>query len=439
MKKRNILLTLICTVVFAVAMAAAAQFSYALDPDVSATYIPADSSESVTLGRIQNIYLPWKPGFSDGDVLIVKNGGSEKKYVYDKGVYKGRRDVSGFYDDDGVPMTDEYRCLEYKSSLDETKVYSFCPQFEWSDGRAPETSGQTAYYRLCIYAAGSEDDAEPLAYTNDIPVYIQASAEIDGIYYVDNKDGSANADSFMEYDADFEIKEQVALDDGKTYTVKHIDECFCDCECIKRVIIPDSITTISAFAFFNTPELKEVTIPPGVTSIGKYAFGYYGKHGFFSTDRIDGKIEDFVIYAKTGSEGARYAVENGFRYIDLDEVAREQVADEAYAKAKAAAAEAARNTPAKAKITKLIKGRRMLTVRWKKIPKASGYEIRYSTDKNFKKGVKTAKVKKYKNKGVKLKKLKKNKTWYVQIRAYRNAGGKTYCGKWSAAKHVKVR
>ena len=46
------------------------------------------------------------------------------------------------------------------------------------------------------------------------------------------------------------------------------------------------------------------------------------------------------------------------------------------------------------KSLKAVKGRK-LTVTWKKDTRATGYQIQYSTDKNFKKGVKTATVSKY--------------------------------------------
>ena len=81
----------------------------------------------------------------------------------------------------------------------------------------------------------------------------------------------------------------------------------------------------------------------------------------------------------------------------------------------------------------------MMTVKWKKISRATGYEFRYSTDQKFRKNVKTKKVTKYKKNGLKIRKLKKKKKYYVQVRAYRTVKGKTYRGKWSAAKSVKVR
>ncbi len=66
---------------------------------------------------------------------------------------------------------------------------------------------------------------------------------------------------------------------------------------------------------------------------------------------------------------------------------------------------------------------------------ATGYQVRYSTDKKFKKGVKTLKHKKYG--GFTIKKLKKKK-YYIQVRAYKKVGKKTVYGKWSSKKSVKI-
>lgn len=59
------------------------------------------------------------------------------------------------------------------------------------------------------------------------------------------------------------------------------------------------------------------------------------------------------------------------------------------------------------------------TISWQNNNDAAGYEIQYSTSKNFKKGTKTVKAK-YTAKSATLKKLKKNTTYYVRVRSYKN-------------------
>ena len=78
---------------------------------------------------------------------------------------------------------------------------------------------------------------------------------------------------------------------------------------------------------------------------------------------------------------------------------------------------------------------------WKKVKKATGYEIQYTT-KTFsnKKATKTVKISKGKTVSTQLKKLKKKTKYKVRIRAfYKKAGYKTVTSKWSAAKTVKTK
>ena len=76
---------------------------------------------------------------------------------------------------------------------------------------------------------------------------------------------------------------------------------------------------------------------------------------------------------------------------------------------------------------------------FKKLSDAMGYEIQYSTDKNFSKGVKTKKVN-AKTLKVTFNKLAKNKTYYVRVRAWKYDAleeNKLY-GTWSTVKKVKI-
>lgn len=86
---------------------------------------------------------------------------------------------------------------------------------------------------------------------------------------------------------------------------------------------------------------------------------------------------------------------------------------------------------------KIKSAKKKLTLTWKKNTQASGYQVRISTNKKFRKA-KIKKVKKEKNKYV-FRKLKSKKRYYVQIRAYVNyqsETGKTQTlyGKWVVKK-----
>lgn len=91
------------------------------------------------------------------------------------------------------------------------------------------------------------------------------------------------------------------------------------------------------------------------------------------------------------------------------------------------------------KVGKTTKNKAKLT--WKKIKKATGYEIQYTT-KTFtnKKATKTIKISKAKITSAQLKKLKKKTKYKVRIRAvYKKAGYQTVTSKWSTVKIVKTK
>lgn len=74
----------------------------------------------------------------------------------------------------------------------------------------------------------------------------------------------------------------------------------------------------------------------------------------------------------------------------------------------------------------------------------SGYQIRYSTDKKFKKKVKTKKVADPSKKTITIKKLKARKTYYFQIRTCKilkktDGSMRTEYGSWSKTVKKKIK
>ena len=91
-----------------------------------------------------------------------------------------------------------------------------------------------------------------------------------------------------------------------------------------------------------------------------------------------------------------------------------------------------------AKITKLTaksKAKKKITVSWKKVKNAKGYQVQVAAKKNFKKSI----LKKFTNKTkltVKSSKIKSKKTYYVRVRAYatykdKNGKAQKVYSKWS--------
>ncbi len=85
-----------------------------------------------------------------------------------------------------------------------------------------------------------------------------------------------------------------------------------------------------------------------------------------------------------------------------------------------------------------------MIVKWKRQSKqVTGYQVQYSINKKFKKGVKTSTIKKYKTTSKTISKLKSKKKYYVRVRTYKTVkingkSTKLYSG-WSKTKAVKVK
>lgn len=88
---------------------------------------------------------------------------------------------------------------------------------------------------------------------------------------------------------------------------------------------------------------------------------------------------------------------------------------------------------------KLSTKKKSIKVSWSKVKSVQGYEIQYSTDKNFKKNTKTIKINKGSSTSKTIKNLKKNKKYYVRVRAYKYQNKKYARSSWSKVKSIKVK
>lgn len=87
--------------------------------------------------------------------------------------------------------------------------------------------------------------------------------------------------------------------------------------------------------------------------------------------------------------------------------------------------------------TKAKKNAKKARIVLKKIKNATGYQIKYSTSKSFKKS--KTKTKTYKKNKFTIKKLKPGRKYYVKARAFAKVNGKKVYGAWSKKKAVKVK
>lgn len=87
---------------------------------------------------------------------------------------------------------------------------------------------------------------------------------------------------------------------------------------LMQVILPSTLEEIDQCAFADCPNLKSITLPDIPVSdkdnylgnIGAFALGYNTDYNTLKYV----KMSDFIIYCNEGTDGERYAIENGFTY-----------------------------------------------------------------------------------------------------------------------------
>jgi hypothetical protein len=83
-------------------------------------------------------------------------------------------------------------------------------------------------------------------------------------------------------------------------------------------------------------------------------------------------------------------------------------------------------------------GAKQFTARWDGSKTVSGYQIKYSTDPNFKKNVGAIKVTRPDYYRTTVNGLKSGATYYVTVRGYQEFDGMIYFGEWSNVMSCKV-
>ncbi len=259
-----------------------------------------------------------------------------------------------------------------------------------------------------------------------------------------------------------------------------------------------TVTIIGKGAICNS-RVKSVVVPNTVTTIENYGIGYECVYDDEGNDRYL-KLADFIIYGYSDtSAAANYAAKNGIKYVNLTPKTVKKSASitaksftKTYgnkpfslgAKASSGGKLSYKSSdtkvatvssdgrvtlkgPGKATITitaaatanynaasknvtitvkpkkvaglKVKKGKKRMTVSWKRDKKVTGYQITYAQNKKFKKGKKTITISKNKTIKRTVKKLKARKTYYVKVRAYKKVGKTKIYGAYSGTKKVKVR
>lgn len=197
------------------------------------------------------------------------------------------------------------------------------------------------------------------------------------------------------------------------------------------------ITGIGNFAgsvsktFIISPQkVNSVSIAKNSATTATVSWGKFDKVSGYEILKYDANKNSFVhaVYASADSTSYKFTklqnsalhsyVVKAYKTIDGDKYFGEQSdAVSVFIK------------PAKAQLTSVTMKNSTLNVEWKKLD-CTGYEIIYTTDSKFKKGLKTVKIKNSNTTKKAIKKLKKGKKYYVKVRAYAvNNGEKLYGSK----------
>ena len=90
-------------------------------------------------------------------------------------------------------------------------------------------------------------------------------------------------------------------------------------------------------------------------------------------------------------------------------------------------------------ISKVRANKKGFNIKWKKqSTETTGYEVQYSTSRNFK-SAKTINISKNKIISTNVKKLKSKKKYYIRVRTYKTVNGIKYYSSWSKVKNVKTK
>lgn len=223
-------------------------------------------------------------------------------------------------------------------------------------------------------------------------------------------------------------------------------EAFYRNETLKNVKLPSKITTIEENTFYGCSELETVVIPDQVTMIGKSAFDEctvlksvtFGKslkvikdHAFASVNIRNFTIPSGIQKIETGAfaginQIGTVTFEGSTKYVATDAFMNSTGIKLVYKKGiKEAQTELSYDY-----IIARKNGNNKVRTTWQPVSGANGYQLKFSTDKKFKKVLKTVMVKKNVSNATTYVKNKK-KTLYIKVRPYQTINKKNVYGRWS--------
>ncbi len=277
---------------------------------------------------------------------------------------------------------------------------------------------------------------------------------------------------------------------------------FMDCSELMQINIPGSILSFGSGAFAYCGKLTKVSIPEGIISIPEHTFYNCGLISVeipvsitsIRNEAFEGNPLKTVKYSGTPEQWQAIVIDAGNTPLidayqaqlvvptDINSVTAEKIKDQKYTgkaikpavslsyegeklvkgtdytvayknnkaigKAKVIVTGKGKFTgkktvtfciiPKGTAISSLIAEKQMMAVKWKKDSTITGYQLEYSTKKNFS-GSKKITVSKAATTHTTIKGLKSKKLYYFRIRTYKSVSGKVYYSAWSAIKSKKTK
>ncbi len=202
------------------------------------------------------------------------------------------------------------------------------------------------------------------------------------------------------------------------------DQTFYGCDKLESVVIPDQVTTIGESAFDTCTQLKSVTFGKSVKLIKKNAFGITKLKDFTIPATID-KVEEYAFSAIDNIGTVTF--EGSTKNVSSDAFINSNKITLAYKKG----IKEAQTGLSYEYIQARKNGNNKVCMTWQKISNVNGYQLKFSTDKKFKKVLKTVTVKKNAT-SVTTYVKNKRKTLYIRIRPYQTINKKKVYGRYSS-------
>ncbi len=188
---------------------------------------------------------------------------------------------------------------------------------------------------------------------------------------------------------------------------------------------PATLSKAAISAIANASQGIEITWNPVSNAAGYDVYRRVSGKAWGKIATVNGSVTKYVDTAVKSKNGTVY----GYKIQAVNQGVMGEFSDEKIiCRLKAPKLTSVKNNGSKKAVAK-----------WNAVKKVKGYEIQYSTSRDFNNKAKIKKVKSASKESYTINKLKKKKTYYVRLRTYKKANGTTFYSAWSNIKKVKIK